>query len=349
MYRFLFGRRLFVGGLAGIVASVSAVASSRASGAPASPLPSWNNNASKHSILDFVERVSSSGRQDFVPVQDRIAVFDNDGTLWSEKPAYFQLAFALDQVSATASQHPEWQTQEPYKTVLSGDPTALAKLNEKQILQIVAQTHSGMTVEQFQQNVLNWIATARHPRFHRPYTDLVFQPMLELLAYLRSKQFRTFIVTGGGIDFVRPWAGHVYGIGPDQVVGSSVETKYEFTAGKPKLIKLPKVAFIDDGPGKPEAINRFIGQRPIMAFGNSDGDQQMLEWTAGGNGPSFMGLVHHTDATREWAYDRDSAIGKLDTAWNEAMQRGWLVVDMKRDWNVIYPFEMTQAGPADHG
>jgi phosphoglycolate phosphatase-like HAD superfamily hydrolase len=303
------------------------------------PLPSWNDGAAKQSILDWVTRVSASGGGDFVRPEQRLAVFDNDGTLWSEKPFYFQLAFALARVRALASQHPEWRTQEPFKTVLSGDQAALAGLGEKELLLIVTQTHSGMTVRQFQQAVLDWIAMARHPRFNRPYTDLVFQPMLELLAYLRSHLFRTYIVTGGGIEFVRPWAEKIYGIPPEQVVGSSGDTQYREIDGRPELIKLPKIEFIDDGPGKPVGINRFIGQRPLFAFGNSDGDLQMLEWITAGEGPHFAGLVHHTDAAREWAYDRDSSLGALNKAGDEAERRGWLVVDMKIDWNVIYPLE----------
>lgn len=335
------GRRPFVGGLAGVITCVSAAAADTPSPtAPRGPLPSWNDGAVKQKLLQWVEGVSSTDGAAFVPPGRRIAVFDNDGTLWSEKPFYFQLAYALDQLSGMATQHPQWQSQEPFKTVLSRDQAALAKLDEKALLQIVAETHSGMSVEQFQQNVLDWIVTARHPRFNRPYTDLVFQPMLELLAYLRANEFRTYIVTGGGIEFVRPWAGRVYGIPPEQVMGSSGETKYQLIDGKPELIKLPQVEFIDDGPSKPVGINRFIGQRPILAFGNSDGDLQMLEWTAGVPGTSLMGLVHHTDAVREWAYDRDTSVGGLNKALDEAQLRGWLVVDMKRDWKVIYPFEM---------
>jgi phosphoglycolate phosphatase-like HAD superfamily hydrolase len=329
-------RRLFVGGLAGAAACF--VGSSVQ--AAEDPLPSWNDGAVKRSALDFVNRVTAEGDTDFVPPELRIATFDNDGTLWSEQPMYFQLAFALDQVRAMAPQHPEWKTQEPFATVLSGDPHSLAKLSEKELLLIVASTHSGMTVEQFEKTVLQWIRTARHPRFKRPYTDLIFQPMLELLAYLRGHEFRTFIVSGGGIDFMRPWVDKIYNIPPERVIGSSGETKYQVMNGTPELIKLPKVEFIDDGPGKPVAINRFIGLRPIFAFGNSDGDQQMLEWTAAGRRARWMGLVHHTDAAREWAYDRNASAGRLDTAWDEAVKRGWVVVDMKRDWKVIYPFEI---------
>lgn len=319
------------------------------SGAPAfaraDPLPSWNEGAAKQSIIGFVTRVTSPHGTDFVPIEQRIATFDNDGTLWSEQPVYFQVVFALDRVRALAAQHPEWTDRQPFSSVLAGDGSVLARLSEKDLLEIVAATHAGMTVAQFENIVLAWMATARHPRFNRPYTDLVFQPMLELLAYLRSNEFRTFIVSGGGIEFMRPWAEKRYGIPPEQVVGSSGGTALRIAAdGTPELVKLPKVEFIDDGPGKPVAINRFIGRRPILAFGNSDGDQQMLEWTAAGSGARFMALVHHTDGRREWAYGRTSSVGKLDKAWDEATRRGWLVVDMKRDWGVIYPFEKQVTG-----
>lgn len=303
------------------------------------PLPSWNDGASKQAILDFVRRTTTAGSADLVPAERRIAVFDNDGTLWTEQPIYFQFAFAMDRVKALAPQHPDWKDREPFKSVLAGDMAGLAATGEKGMLELVAATHTGMTVEDFTRTVEQWIATARHPRFNRPYTDLVYQPMLELLAFLRANQFKTFIVSGGGIEFMRPWTEKVYGIPPDQIVGSSGVVKFELKDGKPILMKEPKVEFIDDGPGKPVGINRFIGRRPILAFGNSDGDQQMLEYTAGGDGLRLMGLVHHTDAVREYAYDRRSQIGRLDKALDEALQRKWTVVDMKADWKVIYPFE----------
>jgi phosphoglycolate phosphatase-like HAD superfamily hydrolase len=327
----------------GMMAAVGAIGlclSARRAFAQADPLPSWNEGAPKEAIIDFVTRVTAKGGSDFVSPDQRVATFDNDGTLWSEQPVYFQVAFALDRVRAMAPGRPDWKNREPFRSVLAGDKAALAKLGEKGLLQIVEETHSGMTVEQFRNTVLEWLATARHPRFNRPYTELVFQPMLELLAYLRANGFKTFIVSGGGIEFMRPWVGKTYGIPPDQVVGSSGATEFRMMAGgKAELVKLPKVEFIDDGPGKPVAINRFIGQRPILSFGNSDGDQQMLEWTAAGAGARLNGLVHHTDANREWAYDRQASVGRLDKAWDEAVRRGWLVVDMKRDWKVIYPFE----------
>ncbi len=310
--------------------------------AQSDPLPSWNAGVRKKAIIDFVARVTASGGGDFVPPEQRIATFDNDGTLWCEQPMYFQLAFALDRIKALAPQHPEWKDKQPFKAVLEGDREALVAAGEKGILEIVAVTHTGMTVEDFTKIVSDWIATARHPRFNRPYTDLVYQPMLELLAYLRAKGFKTFIVSGGGIEFMRPWVEPVYGIPPEQVVGSSAVVKFEMGAdGKPVLVKEPKVEFIDDGPGKPVGINRFIGRRPIFAFGNSDGDQQMLEWTAAGEGARFMGLVHHTDAEREYAYDRQSHFGRLDKALDEANARGWTVVDMKNDWGVVFPVVTT--------
>ena len=305
------------------------------------PLPSWNEGAAKKSITDFVARTTTAGTPDFVPLDQRIATFDNDGTLWSEQPVYFQIMFALDRIKALAPQHPEWKTTEPFKTILSGDRAALAKLGQKGLLDVVAATHAGMSVAEFEKLVTDWLATARHPRFNRPYTDLIYQPMLELLAYMRANGFKTFIVSGGGIEFMRAWTYKTYGIPPEQVVGSSGVTKYEWPKdGNPTLMKLPKVEFIDDGPGKPVGINRFIGRRPYFAFGNSDGDKEMLEWTAAGDHARYMGLVHHDDAVREWAYDRDSPVGRLDKAWDEAVKRGWTVVSMKNDWKVIYPFEM---------
>jgi phosphoglycolate phosphatase-like HAD superfamily hydrolase len=327
-------RRSFVLGLA-----VAAAATAKPAVAQADPLPSWNDAMPKKAILDFVARTTSAGSREFVPVLERIATFDNDGTLWTEQPIYFQFAFAMDRVTATAAEHPEWKEREPFKSVLANDMAGVAAMGEKGMLEIIEATHSGMTVEAFARTVEEWVATARHPRFHRLYIDLVYQPMLELMALLRAKEFKVFIVSGGGIEFMRPWTEKVYGIPPEQVVGSSGVVKYEFADGKPVLIKEAKVEFVDDGPGKPVGINRFIGRRPVFAFGNSDGDQQMLEYTAGGGGARFMGLVHHTDGVREYAYDRQSSIGRLDKAWDEAVRRKWIVVDMKADWNVIYPFE----------
>ena len=313
-------------------------AGSKPARAQTDALPSWNDGAVKKSITDFVARVTTPGTADFVPPAERIATFDNDGTLWCEQPFYFQLAFAFDRIKVMAPQHPEWKTTQPFKAILDKDMKALAASGEKGLGQIMTATHAGMTTDDFRQAVLDWTASARHPRFNRPYTDLVYQPMLELLTYLRANGFKTFIVSGGGIEFMRPWVEMVYGIPPEQVVGSSGVVKFEMGAnGKPELMKIAKVEFVDDGPGKPVGINRFIGRRPIFAFGNSDGDWQMLQWTAAGSGARFAGIVHHTDADREYAYDRPSKIGQLDKAWDEAKAKGWTVVDMKNDWKTVFP------------
>jgi phosphoglycolate phosphatase-like HAD superfamily hydrolase len=308
--------------------------------AQADPLPSWNDGPTKQAITTFVERVTTEGQEDFVPVEERIATFDNDGTLWAEQPVYFQVAFAFDRLKAMAGDHPEWKEQQPYKAVIEGDMQALAAAGEKGLLEIIAATHAGMTTEVFKTYVEQWIASARHPRFDRPYTDLAYKPMIELLVHLRANGFKTFIVSGGGIEFMRPWTEKIYGIPPEQVVGSSGVTEFKMGPdGKPVLEKVAKVEFVDDGPGKPVGINRFIGRRPIFAFGNSDGDQQMLEWTAAGDGARFMGIVHHTDAKREWAYDRQSHIGKLDKALDEGVAKGWTIVDMQKDWKTIFAFQ----------
>jgi phosphoglycolate phosphatase-like HAD superfamily hydrolase len=309
---------------------------------PADPLASWNDGAAKKSITDFVTRVTMEGGADFVPPAERIAAFDNDGTLWAEQPVYFQLAFAFDRVKALSEEHPEWKTQQPFRAVLENDKATLAATGEKGLLQIMAATHAGMSTEAFTRAVTHWIATARHPHFNRPYVSLVYQPMRELLAYLRANGFKTFIVSGGGIEFMRPWVEQAYGIPPEQVVGSSGVTRFELDPdGRPMLMKEASIEFVDDGPGKPAGINRFIGRRPILAFGNSDGDLQMLQWTAAGRGARFLGIVHHTDAAREYAYDRQSRIGKLDKALDEATARNWTVVDMKADWRTIFPAEDT--------
>jgi len=302
----------------------------------ADPLPSWNETEPKKAIVAFVERVTKEGSSDFVPVPERIATFDNDGTLWAEQPIYFQFAFAIDRVKALAPQHPEWKTKEPFASFLRGDIKAALAGGEKGLLEMMAATHTGMTVEEFSKIVIDWIITAKHPKTGRLYTEMVYQPMIELLAYLRTNGFKTFIVSGGGIEFMRPWTERVYGIPPEQVVGSSGKTKFEMRDGKPVLVKLPAVDFINDKDGKPVGINSHIGRRPIMAFGNSDGDQQMLEWTTAGNGARFALIVHHDDAEREWAYDRKSSIGKLDKAWDEAVAKGWTVVSMKDDWKTIF-------------
>ncbi len=301
------------------------------------PLPSWNAGASRDAIENFVARVSTPGEADFVPESERIAVFDNDGTLWAEQPAYFQLLFAIDRIVALAPEHPEWTTEEPFAALLKGDVKQALAGGEHAILEIVMASHAGMTTKEFEAIVREWIATARHPVTKRPYTEMVYQPMLELLQYLRANGFKTYIVSGGGVEFMRPWSEEIYGIPADQVVGSSISVQFEIRDGQPVLTRLAKVDFIDDKEGKPVAIHRFIGRRPIAAFGNSDGDLQMLQWTAAGSGPSLKVLVHHTDADREWAYDRDSHIGRLDKAFDEAVEKNWLLIDMQRDWNTINP------------
>ena len=310
-----------------------------ASVAPKDPLPSWNETASKKAIVAFVERVTKSGSPDFVSVPERVATFDNDGTLWAEQPMYFQMLFALERVKVLAPQHPEWKDKEPFASLLKGDLKGALAGGESAIVRIVMATHSGMTTEEFEQIVKQWIATARHPTTKRPFTEMVYQPMLELLAYLRANDFKTFIVSGGGIEFMRPWTEKTYGIPPEQVVGSSIKTLFEVRDGRFVLVRLPEINFIDDKAGKPVGIQQHIGRRPIAAFGNSDGDLEMLQWTAGGPGARFCFLVHHTDAVREWAYDRKSQIGQLDKGLDEAAAHGWTVMDMKNDWNTIFPQE----------
>jgi hypothetical protein len=301
-------------------------------------LPSWNDTGPKKAIVTFVDSVTKQGSLDFVPEAERIATFDNDGTLWAEQPMYFQLAFALDRVKALAPMHPEWKDKEPFASLLKGDLKGALAGGEPAIFEIITVTHSGMTTVEFDQIVRDWIATAKHPATGKLYTEMVYQPMLELLAYLRANGFKTFIVSGGGIDFMRPWAEKVYGIPPEQVVGSSGKLGFEMRDGKPVLMKMPDLNFIDDKVGKPVGIQLYIGRRPIAAFGNSDGDLQMLEWAKGGSGVRFALIVHHTDAIREWAYDRASSIGRLDKAFDAAQAEGWTVVDMKNDWKTIFPF-----------
>jgi phosphoserine phosphatase len=308
--------------------------------AQSDPLPSWNDGPAKKSVTDFVARVTTQGGSDFVPPPERIATFDNDGTLWCEQPVYSQVAFAFDRIKAMAPQHPEWKTTQPFKAILDKDMKALAASGEKGLLQVVAATHTGMTTDDFSKVVVEWTSTARHPRFNRRYTELVYQPMLELLAYLRANGFKTFIVSGGGIEFMRPWTERIYGVPPEQVVGSSIKTRFEMKDGAPALFRLPEVNFIDDKTGKPIGINEHIGRRPIAAFGNSDGDLEMLQWaTLGASGARFGLIVHHTDAEREYAYDRQSHFGKLDVALDAAAANKWTVVDMKTDWKRIFAFE----------
>ncbi len=309
----------------------------------ADPLPSWNATAPKEAIVAFVAKVTKEGSADFVPVSQRIAVFDNDGTLWAEQPIYFQFAFALDRVKALAPEHPEWKTKEPFASLLRGDVAGALAGGDKAIVELMMASHAGITTDEFSKVVADWLATAKHPRTGRPYTECVYQPMLELLDYLRASGFETHIVSGGGVEFMRVFTEKVYGIPPQQVVGSSGKLRFETRDTGLVLVKEAAVDFVDDGPGKPVGIQKFIGRRPVLAFGNSDGDHQMLQWTAAGPGLRFLGLVHHTDAEREWAYDHPSPIGQLDAALAEANAKGWTVVDMKRDWRRVFPFERAPA------
>ena len=302
-------------------------------------LPSWNDGKAKQSIIAFVARVTEQGSPDFVPPAERIAVFDNDGTLWAEQPMYFRVLFALDRVKALAPQHPEWKDKEPFASLLKGDVKGAKADDMKSLVEIIMATHAGMTTAEFETIVKDWLSTAKHPTTKRPYTEMVYQPMLELLDYLRDSGFKTFIVSGGGIEFMRPWSEKVYGAPPEQVIGSSIKVKYEMRDGEPVLVRLPEVDVYDDKEGKPVAIHQQIGRRPLAAFGNSDGDLQMLQWTTAGKGPRFALYVHYTDAEREWAYDRESSFGRLDKGLDEAIAKGWTIVDMKEDWKVIYPDE----------
>jgi len=309
------------------------------------PLTSWNDGPVKQAIVTFVEKVTTEGSPDFVPPAERIATFDNDGTLWPSHPMYTQLAFALDRIKELAPQHPEWKTQQPFKAVLDNDLKALAAAGEKGLVELVMASHAGMSTAEFEAIVKDWFKTARHPRFKRLYTELAYQPMLELLAYLRANGFKTYIVSGGGIEFMRPMTEAVYGVPPEQVIGSSIETQYEMKDGKPVLMRLPKIHFIDDKAGKPVGINEFIGRRPVAAFGNSDGDRQMLEWTGAGDGARLMMLVFHDDAKREYAYGPanglpDTSFGTFSTSlMDEAKKKGWVVISMKGDWKRIFAFE----------
>jgi hypothetical protein len=318
--------------LTGLLRANSALAQS-------DPLPSWNEGAAKSSITSFVARVTTQGGPDFVSPDQRIATFDNDGTLWIEQPMYVQFSFILDRVKVMAPQNPEWKTKQPFKAALDSDMKALAASGEKGLVELMAVTHAGMTVDEFAKIVSEWLATARDPKFKKPYTELVYQPMLEVLAYLRANGFKTFIVSGGGIEFMRPWTEKIYGIPPEQVVGSSIKTRFEMRDGQPRLFRLPQVNFIDDKAGKPVGINQHIGRRPIAAFGNSDGDLEMLQWTTmSGSGARLGLIVHHTDAEREYAYDRQSPVGKLDKALDAAAVNRWTVVDMKKDWKRVFAF-----------
>ena len=306
------------------------------------PLPSWNDGPTRQAIVEFVHKVTDKSSPDFVPPAERIATFDNDGTLWPSHPMYTQLAFALDRIKAMAPQHPEWKTQQPFKAVLDNDLKALAAAGEKGLVELIMASHAGMSTAEFEAIVIDWLDKARHPRFKRRYTELAYQPMLELLAFLRANGFKTFIVSGGGVEFMRPMTEKVYGIPPEQVVGSTIQTKYEVRNGKPVLMRLPKVDFIDDKAGKPVGINKFIGQRPIATFGNSAGDREMLEWTGAGSGARLMMLVFHDDAEREYAYGPanglpDTKFGKFpQSLMDEAKQKSWVVISMKNDWKTIF-------------
>jgi phosphoserine phosphatase len=325
-------------GRAGVARSLALCALLAAPGA-AEDLPSWNDGPAKRAIAAFVGEATRPGGPGFVPPAERIAVFDNDGTLWAEQPLYFQLAFALDRVKALAPRHPEWKEAEPFASLLRGDAKGALAGGERAIAEIVMATHAGTTTDEFARAAGDWLATARHPTTGRPYTEMVYQPMLELLSYLRANGFETYIVSGGGVEFMRVWTERVYGIPPQRVVGSTIATRFELREGVPVLVREPKLDFVDDKAGKPVGIHRFIGSRPVLAFGNSDGDLEMLQWTAAGAGPRLAGLLHHTDARREWAYDRESHVGRLDAALDEAGAKGWVVVDMKRDWKRVFPFE----------
>lgn len=307
---------------------------------PSDPLPSWNDGETKSAILAYVQGITEEGSANFVPIEDRIATFDNDGNLWSEQPAYFQLFFAIDRVKAMADEHPEWKNKQPYKAILENNMDELMKQGEHGLLEIVMATHSGMSSEEFEEEVRNWLATAKHPRFNQPYNALIYQPMLELLEYLRANDFKTFIVSGGGVDFMRVWTEDAYGIPPYQVVGSTIKTEFDYNNGQALIKKMPALDFIDDKEGKPVGINKFIGKRPIFASGNSDGDLQMLQYADSNDYQSFMLYLHHTDAEREWAYDRNSHIGRLDKGLDEATAKGWTIIDMKNDWKTIYPFQL---------
>lgn len=322
-------------GLLALLLALSATADAAAS---ADPLPSWNDSPAKTAIVDFVAAVTTPGSPDFVPPRERIATFDNDGTLWSEQPMYVQLAFAIDRVKAMAPDHPEWKDAEPFKSVLENDIEGLAASGQKGVAEIVAATHAGMSAAEFESIVSDWIASAKNTKTGKLDKAMIFQPMLELIAFLKANDFDVFIVSGGGVEFMRPWTEKTYGIPPENVVGSSIEMEYRPDPERPSIIRLPRVDFVDDGAGKPVGIQKFIGKRPIASFGNSDGDFEMLEWTTTGPGRRLGMIVHHDDAAREFAYDRKSTFGRLDRALDAAPQRGWSVISMKDDWRVVFPY-----------
>jgi len=304
------------------------------------PLPSWNNGATKSAIIDYIKSVTTDGSASFIPIEDRIATFDNDGNLWAEQPAYFQLFFALDQIKALADDHPEWQDQEPFKSVLNDNMDGVMKSGMHGLMEIIMTSHAGTTSQDYRAAVSQWLSTAQHPRFGVGYNEMIYQPMLELLDFLRANHFKVFIVSGGGIDFMRVWATEAYGIPSDQIIGSSIKAEFSYSDGKAEIIKIPELNFIDDKEGKPVGIYQHIGKKPVFASGNSDGDLQMLQFCDSNSYPSFKLYLHHTDEEREWAYDRDSHIGKLDKGLDEARAKGWTVIDMKKDWKTIFPFQL---------
>jgi phosphoglycolate phosphatase-like HAD superfamily hydrolase len=318
--------------------------------APASsssdPMPSWNDGPAKRSIVTFVERVTKESSPDFVAPAERIATFDNDGTLWAEQPLYFQFLFAFDRVKALAPHHPEWKDKNPFASIINGDVKAALAGGERSVAEVLAASHTGITTDEFQKIVADWFDIARHPTTNQPFTSMAYKPMVELLAYLRANGFKTFIVSGGGVEFMRVFAEKTYGIPPEQVVGTAGKQQFEIRHSQPVIVKLPEIDFVDDGPGKPIGIQKFIGRRPIAAFGNSDGDLQMLQWTCSGPGPRYCLYIHHTDAEREWAYDRTSSIGKLDKGLDEANNEGWTVVDMRKDWKNVFTFEAAATDPS---
>ncbi len=303
----------------------------------ADPLPSWNDTATKKNIIQYVEQATNPDSKQFIPVTERIATFDNDGTLWGEKPVYFQLYYAIDQIKANADKHPEWKTKEPFASVLKGDMEGVKKSGVKGILELVNATHSGMNTEEFEASVKSWIKTARHPITQRPFNKMIYQPMVELLHYLQDNNFKTYIVSAGGVDFMRAWAPEAYRIPKEQIFGSSMKTEYKVIEGKPQIMRMPEIGVLNDKAQKPSTIQTYIGKKPVIAGGNSDGDLEMLQWTKSSSHPTLAILVHHTDDKREWAYDKDSSVGHLEKAMILAEKDKWNVVDMKKDWKVIFP------------
>ncbi|MEM8608916.1 MAG: HAD family hydrolase [Myxococcota bacterium] len=318
--------------------------------APPDPLPSWSDTATKQRIIAFVESVTDPNQVTYVKPEARIATFDNDGTLWVEQPLYTELVFAIDRVRNLASMHPEWKRKEPYRSLLKGDMEGVASMGRRAVVDLVLTSHTGMSAELFDTIVLDWLQSAKHARWDQLYTNLTYRPQIELLEYLRANGFTTYIVSGGTVEFMRPWTGEAYGIPKQQVIGSSVATRFEIQGGKPSLLRLPQVEFVDDKSGKPVGIHQFIGRQPILAFGNSDGDLEMLQYTTMGSGGTRLGLLlHHDDAVREYAYDRDSVVGRLDVALDEAPDAGWVVVSMKDDWNRVFSFDEEEASDATAG